>query len=175
MELNDELTLVVMLVSGADITHFKDMVKENKVPSMDRVVYLEMASKYSEGDIRSFFPELRVERVKILQNGTKAFVKFFSMESVENAIQTINKHFRIYRASEKQLRNSDRPDFICPSIRSTSLSEMQILPTQSIGNASNSQDMTKILKIRGLPWTASKDYVLTLFPGKFSLSFPIKY
>lgn len=114
---------------------------------------------------------LPIESIHLIGNksktcASKAFVKFSTMDAVECAIKRsdMELNIHIYRSTMDQMQHADKLDDLKSSPRS-SLHDTHSVTTYV---SKDEHSAAKFLKLRGIPWTASKTYIMGLFPGKYS-------
>lgn len=97
---------------------------------------------------------------------SSAFVKFKTLDDVELAIKRNDKtsDMKIYRSSDEHMnsdQNKSNPDKRSQSSTHASLS----MKSGSDAKTDDCNRTTKYLKVRGLPWSIDKSYIISLFPG----------
>ncbi|XP_055326666.1 G-rich sequence factor 1-like isoform X2 [Sitodiplosis mosellana] len=157
-------------VTTGNVKTFNDMIAKRKIPSKDRVIFVEgLPHKFNEQNIRFFFHGLQIQRIHVVQSASNcAYVKFSSMDDVEDAIKRSDKKstVRIYRSTDQQMRSSYQGGPKHESLPSSSdLDTQKDDDSKSRSDSKSYSGDSKFVRVRGIPWEVDEDFVYNLFPG----------
>lgn len=117
-----------------------------------------------------YFVGLSIESIRLIESKSKtgtteAYVKFCKMDDVEIAIKRYEKkpNIRIYRSTMHQMQYDYKLHDFKSSSRSSNHNNARSLQADE---STDDYRGGKFLKVRGVPWTADKPYIIQLFPGK---------